>query len=371
MEIKIDKKELLSGLSWTQSVVERKATMPILANCCLQAKGKHLTISATDLEVGVIAEHQSEVIKPGAVTVAARALFDIVKELPEDRVHLTVLNNNWVKIISGKSEFKIVGLDVSEYPNLPKGSDGETYSLEVNTFHDMITKTAHAMSTDETRYNLNGVFLESVKGGKGKSSLRLVATDGHRLAYTDREVKEKVKLEKGVIIPRKGILECKKLLDGIEGSFTLKIDAKYVTVHRDNVTLIIRLIDGQFPPYQQVIPKQNKWVISTERIALLQALRRVQLVTTDRARGVKFRLSPGHLEITAKNPDVGESHEELKVDYKGETVDIGFNARYFLDILNVIEDEQLVIELKGEMGPCVFRSEFDRGFLAVIMPMRL
>ncbi len=366
MEIKIPKKELLQGLACTQGVVEKKSTMPILANVCLKADGKTLTLTATDLEVGVIVEHPAEVLQKGAVTLAARALFDIVKELPEDRVSLKVLPNQWVEITSGKAQFKIVGLSADEFPKLPAVTKDNTVTIDVTAFHEMIAKTSYAMSTDETRYNLNGVYMEKVEGG-----MRLVATDGHRLAYTDRPVKGKWTLEKGVIIPRKGILEWKRLLDNASGEFSMSVDPKHIMVQHGNAVLLIRLIDGQYPPYQQVVPKEQKWVVALDRAGFAQALRRVQLVTTDRSRGVKFRVSPKHLEIMAKNPDVGEAHEELQVKYKGETFEIGFNGRYFSDVLSILADEEVVMELKGEMGPCVIRSEFDRAFLAVIMPMRL
>ncbi len=373
MEIKIQKKDLMKGLAWTQSVVERKSTMPILANCLLSAKNKVLTISATDLEIGVVVDIPCETPGEGSVTANARALFDIVKELSDDKIHITVLPNNWLQIQSGKSQFKIVGLAATEFPSLPSGDSSDTVTMPIESFREMIAKTSYAMSTDETRYTLNGVFLDLVKDPADKDALRLrmVATDGHRLSYADRPVQGKWKLDKGVIVPRKGILEWKKLLEGEGGEFSAAFDPKHVTIRRDNVTLVIRLIDGQFPPYNQVIPKEHKWTIAVDRQSLMQALRRCQLVTTEKSRGVQFRLSPGHMDISAQNPDVGEAHEELKVNYRGETFDLGFNARYFLDLLAVIEDEQAVLELKGEMGPCTVRSEFDRAFLAVIMPMRL
>lgn len=371
MDITVQKKSFLQGLASTQSVVERKSTMPILANCCLEAKDKLLTISATDLEVAISTDIPVETKTAGKVTVSARSLFDIVKAMSEDRIQLEVLEGNRVHIRAGKSDFKIVGLPADEFPTLPRAAKVPTHAIDVAAFQEMIAKTAYAMSTDETRYNLNGMYFEQVEDEAKGSCLRLVATDGHRLSYADRPTSGKMKLEKGGIIPRKGILEWKKLLDGAEENFTLQIDEKYITVQRENTTLIVRLIDGQFPPYRQVIPKDSEWKIAVNREALQSSLRRVQLVTTDRARGVKFKLSPGHLEVLAQNPDVGEAHEELQASYKGKTFEIGFNARYFSDVLSVIGDEEVILELKGEMGPCIIRSEYDKQFLAVIMPMRL
>ncbi|MBI4239222.1 MAG: DNA polymerase III subunit beta [Deltaproteobacteria bacterium] len=373
MEFHSTKSDLLKSLSWTQTVVDRKATMPILANCCLAAEGKLLTLTATDLEVGVTVAQPVETKVAGKVTVGARALYDIVKSLPDDRVHLKVGENHRVEVKAGKSQFKIVGLAADEYPALPQTPSAEKVSMAASAMLEMIEKTVYAMSTDETRYNLNGLFMEQVAdaGAKGAARLRVAATDGHRLSYADRLVAGKWKLPAGVIVPRKGILEWRRLLEGASGDFILRLDEKYIAVERDNVSLLIRLIDGQFPPYSQVIPKDHKWLVTVPRDEFGAALRRVQLVTSERIRGVKFRFSPGHLDISAQNPDLGEAYEELQVGYKGETFEVGFNARYFQDVLNVVTDEQLVLELKGELAPCVIRSEFDRDFLSVIMPMRL
>ena len=234
----------------------------------------------------------------------------------------------------------------------------------------MIEKTAFAMSTDETRYNLNGVFVEKVTE-EGAEKLRMVATDGHRLSIVDRDVPGDVSLAKGVIFPRKGILELKRLLEGDEGEFELWIDQKHAIAYIGNITLIIRLIDGQFPPYRQVFPKESKRTLSVDRQGLIASLRRVTVLTNERTRGVKFVLSPNHLEIESSNPDFGEAHEELAVTYRGESFDVGFNGRYFLDALAILEDEQAVCLLGNDTAPCLLRSEFDKGYTHLIMPMRL
>ncbi len=370
MEIKIQKPEFLKALSWTQSIVERRSTMPILANALIDAKAKTLRVTATDLEVGVTAEYPAEVIKPGRIAVQAKGLFDIVKELPQELVHIKIVSNNWVEITCGKTKFKIAGTAADEFPELPRLESAASYSMEIDAVVDMVNKTSFAISTDETRYNLNGVFLQA-SAKDGKNNLRMVATDGHRLSYEEKAVKGKWKIGDGVIIPRKGISEIKKLLEGNEGEFTLEVDQKNVRITKDNVTLVVRLVDGQFPPYEQVIPKDNTRVLSINKDILIKALRRVSLLSSERSKGVKFQISPGNLVISSSNPDFGEAREELTVVYKGETFDVGFNARYFLDVLNVIEDEQVVLELKNDVNPCVIRSEFDKGLLSVIMPMRL
>jgi DNA polymerase-3 subunit beta len=370
MEIKIPRGELLKGLSVIQGIVERKTTMPILANVLMDAKGKNLTLTATDLEVGVINTMAAEVLRDGKLTVHARGLYDIVKELPDETVHMNALENQWVEILCGKARFKIVGLSPDEFPSLPKKGSGVEVKIPADTFKEMIEKTSFAMSTDETRYNLNGVFVEQVKEGE-KEFLRMVATDGHRLSIIDREIGGKWKLAKGVIIPRKGIIELKRLVDLAEGSIELTLDEKHVIASNKQTTLIIRLIDGQFPPYKQVMPTQLKRVIGVDRKNILEVLRRVSVMSADRSRGVKFVFSPKNLEVSTSNPDFGEAKEELSINYKGEKFEIGFNARYFIDVFNVIDDEETQLQMGDDTTPCVLKSDHDRGFTHIVMPMRL
>lgn len=370
MEIKIARAEMLRGLGFVQGIVERKTTMPILANVLLDATAKNLSITATDLEVGVHCILQGTIVSRGRVAVHARSLSDIMRELPEETVHLSVGEGNWVSILCGKSQYRIVGLSPDEFPALPTKGEGNVWRMECLPLRQMMDRTAFAMSTDETRFNLNGVYLDPVKGKEG-ALLRMVATDGHRLSIVERGVGEKCQIAKGAIIPRKGVAELRKLIESEEEAIDLWLDVKHLIAYRDSVTLVIRLIDGQFPPYEQVVPKQSKRVVALGRDALIHALKRVSVLSSDRARGVKFTISPKHLEIFSSNPDLGEAREELETSYKGESFEVGFNARYFLDALSAIEDEQAILEMGDETSPCVIRSENDRGFTHVIMPMRL
>lgn len=371
MEIKITKTELMSGLYWTQSVVERKVTMPILSNALLEATPKALTITATDLEVGVRSTHTADVATPGKVTVHAKNLYEIIRQLPDEKIKLTVGANHWLEIVSGKSRFKIVGMPADEFPKLSFSEGKEAQALTPTSVIEMIEKTAYAMSSDEVRYNLNGIYCEAREVG-GKPGLRFVATDGHRMAYCERPTPGKFSLPKGVIIPRKGVGELKRLCDGGgDAPVSLFFDAKQVVASRGNVSMLVRLIDGQFPPYEQVIPKDLPKVVTADRRQFGDALKRASLVASDLSHAVKVAFSPGMIEISSANPDVGEVHEELAATYKGETFEVGFNAKYFLDILAVIADEAVVMGLKNNVSPCVIRSEFDRGFLSMVMPRRL
>lgn len=373
MEFKIKRNEFLNALSWTQSVVEKKTTMPILSNALLEVENDKLRILATDLEVGVITHVAAQVQSEGKICVSAKNLHDIVRELPADEIHLKKKDQNRIEVKAGKSVFKIVGLPAEDFPNLPSVDGKNSYPLESNGLKGMLDKTIFAISNDESRYNLHGVYLEQT----GEKTLRMVATDGHRLSYVDREVSQSVKLPKGVIIPKKAVYELKRLVGDTESansedqSIRFNIDGRNCIAQRGNVTLVARLIDGEFPDYKPVIPKGPSKIMVVDREALMGALKRVSLLVNDRSRGVRFLVNTGVLELSTSNPDLGEAKEELGVDYTGEKISVGFNARYFLDVLNVVEDEKVVIELNGEVGPCVIRSEYDRGFLTVIMPMRI
>lgn len=370
MEIKIDKKIISDALAWIQTVVDRKTTMPILSNVLIEALGSGITLTATDLEVGVIETIQAEVIKEGRVALPARGLYDIVRELPSQPISLVSQPNHWVEIKCAKSHFKLVGMDPADFPNLPKKGDGKSFYLDMETLLSMLAQVDFAISMDETRHNLNGILVET-EAKDGKNLLRLVATDGHRLSISERYLKKEALFGEGVILPRKGVLELKKLLEGNEGEIYFWVGKKHVFVEKDSKAILLRLIDGKFPPYSQVVPKNQKKVLSMPRQEFIQSLKRASVVTSDRSQGVRFSVSPGHLEIYANNPDLGEAKEELAIQYKGETFKIGFNASYFLECLNVLVDEQVVLQLNDEVSPCLIRSEMDRGFTHVIMPMRV
>ncbi len=373
MELKIKKPDFLNLLKWTQGVAEKRGTMPILANLLLEASSSELKVSATDLEIALIAEGKAEVKTPGRSVVNARSLFDIVRESPEETIHIAKKGEHGLELSSGKSKFKIVGMNPSDFPNLPTVSGKDEISIEADELEEMIKKTFYAASNDETRFTLNGLYLVKVAKGD-KSAVRLVATDGHRLSYSERETDKKWNLPKGIIIPRKGISEVKDLLANGEGNLSVLLDdkdQKAVLFRRGKVSLTVRLIEGDFPAYDQVIPKKTDRIVSVDRNFMMGALRRASIMASDQGRGVKFSFNPGRLEISSSHPDLGEASEEIAIDYKGAAFQVGFNPRYFLDVLSVLEDEKVVLELKDEVSPCLVRSEFDRGFLALVMPMRM
>ena len=364
MDFKIKRNDLLQGLQTIQSIVDRKSTMPILSNALFQLSQDGLRISATDLEVGMIVEIPVQCNLEGKVALPAKSLYEIAKELGGEEISFRAKTSGWIELSCGKSQFKIVQLPAEEFPSMPVIDVSKLAKVSGEDLLYLIEKTSYAVSLDETKYNLNGVYLERVD----KETLRMVATDGHRLSYVERKVA--LGLEKGVIIPRKGVMEMKRLLVS-GGEYLFGVEGRNAVLKTDQALLIVRLIEGDFPDYQKVIPKNLEKMVSVGRNEILGALRRVSLLNQDKNRGVKMIFSSGNLEIQSSNPDIGEAREELEVDYKGERVEVGFNPRYFLDTIHALADEKIILEFKDEISPCVMRSEYDRSFINVIMPMRL
>jgi DNA polymerase III subunit beta len=375
MEMKIGVTELARALGRSQGIVEKKSTMPILSHVLLEAKkGTDLIVSATDLDLAVSSEHKCEVLKEGAVAVSARHLYDIVKALPEQTVTLKKASNNYLEVRSGPSEFKIVGLPAEDFPALPRFDKVPFADVDPSALLEMIERTSFAVSTDETRYNLNGVFFEPTG-----EALRLVATDGHRLSLTERPFEANFGLKRGVILPKKGLQELRKLLSEAAESGEEKPEAKLGFVEnsaifrRPGVVLVMRLIEGLFPDYKQVIPKAGEKVVKLGRGRFLETLRRISLLSTDKAHAVKLELGKDVLRVQSQNPDLGEAKEEVPVDYAGEALKIGFNARYLMDVLAVMRSQDVLLELADDLSPGVVKGagEEDRGFTAVVMPMRI
>jgi DNA polymerase-3 subunit beta len=368
MEIRAKREEFLSALYWTQSTVERRNTMPILANVLVETHANRVRLTATDLEVGVRASLDGEIITAGRVTVDARKLYEIVRELSEETLELQRLDNDRVEIRSGKSVFKMVGLDAEEFPAFAKTSEETRKECPADVLKEMIDKTIFSVSTDETRSNLNGALLHELD----QTRVRMVTTDGHRLSLVEREIGP-LGVDKGVIIPRKGLAELRKLLeDSGEDSVSIGFADNMFFVWKGDVEMSIRLIDGDFPDYDKVIPSDNTSEANVAQHTLFRALRRVSLLSSDRYRGVRIEFKGGSMAITANNPDLGEAAEELEVDYQGARLAIGYNAQYLLDILGVLDQQdQVGLALKDDQSPTVVKRTGDDKLLYVVMPMRI
>jgi DNA polymerase-3 subunit beta len=374
MKFSIEKSEFLKGLGRIQAIVEKRTSMPILANVLLEATAEgeegEIQLAATDLEVGIRGTHQASVEETGGLTVLAKKLFEIVRELPDEIVHLSTTQNSYLSIECGRSKFTLAGTPTEEYPTLPNFDVKKTVPIQTGVLGSMIERTLYAASMDETRYNLNGVYLEVLKE---TGRIRMVATDGHRLSLIERTPGEDLSsLGDGVIIPRKGLSELKRLVDE-DGSdeIELAFEANHGLARRGRVTLSIRLIEGEFPNYDQVIPTELNRRIKLPCDTLIQALRRVALLSSERSRAVKLEISDGKLAISSNNPDLGDAHEEIDIDFSGETLSIGFNARYLLDALGSMRAKEVFLGLQDELSPAKILPTDDEDSFAVVMPMRI
>jgi len=371
MEFTIDRDELIQGLYLTQGIVERRTTIPILANVMVESSGDGVSMSATDQEVGVRRRCEAKVKKKGALTASARKLYEIVRECPVGSIVVRSLENTWIELASGKSRFKIVGLDPKEFPAMPTASrdrdDQQTVTVPVVMLREMIQRTLFAVSSDETRMNLSGIFFERPEPTK----LRIVATDGHRLSMITRAVDAGTSAS-GVIIPRKGVAEISKVIEQGDDAVQIALQGGVAHASRGLVELSMRLVEGEFPDYKQVVPQKSKSRLRVGVEPLLAALRRVSIVSSERTRGVKLQMNASVLEVSSINPDIGEATDEIAVEYDGEPMSIGFNAKYLMDLLGVLaESSQVEIGFNDEVSPGVIRCEGDQDFLYVVMPMRL
>jgi len=370
MDVSIRREDLTRGLYLVQGVVERRSTVPILANVLFEPAEGGVSLTATDMEVGLRVRVPAEVKKKGAVTVNARKLYEISREVTAEELVLKASAAGWVDVLAGRSKFKVVSLDPKDFPQLPLGVEskgGVAIEIAAATLREMIDKTLFAVSTDETRFNLSGVLMESGEG----EVLRMVATDGHRLAKIDRRVPG-AKVER-VIMPRKGLVEARKLLEEVDqGDVTLLMSPKDVRLSTPTVSFFMRLVEGEFPDYRQVIPGTVRAKARFNRDDLLAALRRISLLASERSRGVKLHLEKGRLEASASNPDQGEASEDIEISYGGESLTVGFNARYLLEVLGAhSEGDVIELGLTDEVGPGVVTSTSDPEYTYVVMPMRL
>jgi DNA polymerase-3 subunit beta len=364
MEVVLDRDAFLKGLQMVQNIVEPRQTLPILANVLLETEEGTVRLTATDLEVGARVSVPARVVGKGAITVSARKLAEIVKELPAAAVALKVGDNAGVSLRCAGVTYKLVGMPPDDFPPVVPASPGAWLTLEAKVLRDMLTQTSFAISHDETRYALNGVLF-SLSG----NDMRLVATDGHRLALALRTLGEVGRAVTG-IVPRKAIAEVMRVL-GAGEQVQIGITENQFVLQMPNFVMTARLIEGQFPNYEAVIPKAHPGKLVISRGAIAAALRRVSVMAEERNKPVKIVLAPAVLRIMASSQDMGEAEETLDVDYAGEELSIGFNSRYLLDAIAPIENEQVVIEFKDSLSPGVVRSVSDDGYCCVIMPMRI
>jgi DNA polymerase-3 subunit beta len=373
MKFKINRDHFSNGLAQVLNVVGSKAAMPILSNVLIEAEKDQISLSTTNLDLGIRCKIRAEIKEGGSVTLPVKRLATIVRELPNVDVTVDAGANFQVKLTSGGSHFKIMGIGAEEFPKLPDTGDDKTHSLEQGDLASMLGNVAYAQSTDETRYILNGVYF-NFKDGK----LALVATDGRRLALVSKEMSIPAAGTGAIILPAKTVAELLRLLgkgDKVKISFNERRAAFQIETNKDtsglcdSIYLFSKVVEGNYPNYQQVIPKETHQRIKLERELFLQCVHRAALVTSEKSNSVKVKLSNNLLEITASSPDFGEAHESMAISYSGPELQVAFNPQFIMDPLRALTKDEVFFELKDEVSPGVFKTL--ESFVCVIMPVRL
>ncbi len=374
MKVIVERAELLKSLSHVHRVVERRNTIPILANVLMRASEKGLELKATDLDLEVVETLSAEVSQPGATTVPAHVLYDIVRKLPDGaQVQLEAGGERGSLLVrASRARFTLQTLPEADFPDLAAGEFSHTFKLKSSEFRRLVDKTQFAISTEETRYYLNGIYLHVTESSSlGKPALRAVATDGHRLAQAELEAPEGAAGLPGVIVPRKTVAEVQKLLEDKDAEVTISLSATKIRVAVGAIVLTSKLIDGTFPDYGRVIPAGNDKILIVDKADFAAAVDRVSTVSSERGRAVKLALSEGKLVLSVTNPDSGSATEELEVDYASEPLDIGFNSRYLLDITSQLEGDTAELKLADPGSPTLVRDSTKTDALYVLMPMRV
>jgi len=373
MEIKIDRDTLLKGISRVQGILEKRSHMPILSTVLLTTKDNELEVAATDLEIGFQDNYPAEIIAPGSITISGKKLLDIARETNNPTIYITEKENNWVYISDNHAHFNLSCLPADEFPALTEPEGTSAIPIDGMILTEMIDKTIYSITMEEAGFKLSGVFMERVEDKE--DVLRMVATDGHRLSLIDKKVPEvdRLELEQGVMIPKKGLIELHKLaLEDGDVLFGLK--QNNLVAKKDKALIVIRLLDTKFPDYRNVIPQtdeSNLNIITVKKSALLEAMRRMMIIRTDQYQGVKINIEAEYLEMTSVNPDLGNVEEKVEVHYTGESMEVGFNPKYFIDALQPMESEEIQLNIKDNTSPCLITGEGDQGFLGLIMPMRI
>jgi len=366
MKFSIHREQLLPALQIVNGVVERRQTLPILSNLLLVAEKKSLTLTATDMEVELVVTIENHIDSTGELTIPARKLLDICRTLPENSKMLIESKGERVLVTSGKSRFTLSTLAAKEFPLVENINKTAEFKIPCKVLRSLLDRTAFAMAQQDVRYYLNGLLLEVEKG-----ILRAVATDGHRLALCETENTFEEPGNKQIIIPRKAVTELVRILDDGQGEAAIEISHNYIRIDLGNLRFTSKLIEGKFPDYNRVIPKQNDNPVTANKELLRQALTRASILSNEKYRGVRIILEQDRIKALAHNPEQEEAEEEIEVKYQGPEMEIGFNVSYLLDALNVIKTEEVLLTISDPNSSCLILAEGDKDCKLVVMPMRL
>jgi len=370
----VSKTDFLSGLAALQNVAGKKGNIAILANILIESKKDSILLTATDLEIGIRISLSAEILSHGKITLPGKKIFEVVRESDSEQIHLEIQENNWAKISAASADYKLVGMPVDEYPDFPEYDENSLTMVSKEIVKELIDKTIFSVAQEgESQFNLTGILIEK-DVAEGKNMLRMVSSDGHRLSLC--EIKEiadlsGLKMEKTVIIPRKGMQEIRKL---IEGSSEVKIafEEKQAVIKTDNSIVVVRMMNGDFPDYGNIIgiiKKENH--IELNRLQLMASMKKMNLFTEDRYNAVKFQIEKNKLILSSQSMDLGSAKDEMEIFYPGSPITLGFNGKYFLETMQVMSSDMITLYINSEESPCMITGEEDPGFISIIMPMKI
>ncbi len=370
MEFKVNRNIFLDGIQKTLGIVEKKTTTPILNNVLLKAESNKIKIIATDREISLISDYEADIAEKGEITLSAKKLYEMVREIQGEVVHFTKSANNIVKVTCQRAVYKIPGLPADDFPSVADSQQVEFFNIPGSVLKDLISKTSFAMAFDESRKNLNGVLLETTSDGKNHI-WRMVATDGHRLAVARAiTVDPCPELAKGIIIPRKGLLEVKKLMD-VHENVSIGIHKNMFVVKTENTILKVNLVDAEYPDYKRVIPAEKGISVTLDKELFLHALRRMNVVSSERYSGVIISFTADKMTLNSTNLDVGEATEEIDIAYAGEDMDVGFNVNYVIDAVSAISIDNVVMEVGVGLKPTLIKPAEGDNYLCIVMPLKI
>lgn len=374
MIINVSRNDLYTNIASLQNVTSKKGTIAILSNIMIETGNETIILTATDLEVGIRIEIPAEIITTGSITLPSRKFFEMIREINDDHVHLEVYENKWVKISTKSGNYNIAGIDSEEYPSLPEFKKDILSSVSCDIIAEAIDKTQFSIAQEnENQFNLMGVLFEKEER-EDKNYLRLVSSDGHRLSLFEREFDTdvtKLVVDNIVLIPKKGILEVRKLCENND-FIEIGFENKQAIFKSFNTIIIVRLLNGEFPNYRNIFKSINKnFFIEINRLNFISSMKRINLFTEDLYNSVHFCFSDNKLVLTSQNMDIGNAKEEINVNYTGDTLNLGFNGKYFVESLNVMNSENIKAYINTEKSPCFIEGDDDPGFMSIIMPMKI
>ncbi|PIE60418.1 MAG: DNA polymerase III subunit beta [Desulfobulbus propionicus] len=373
-QFNINRDDLLKAISTLQNITSKKGTLAILSNVLLEVEHDKVTFIGTDLEIGLKQIVPAEVITPGSLTLPAKKLFEVARESGSSTVSFEEEDNNWVKITAGPSLYKLAGMVSDEFPQFPEYDEEKMVSVESAIIADLVDKTIFSIAQDkETMFSLTAALLQKVEEND-KLFLKMISSDGHRLTLMSKEVDESLAglhMNPVTLIPRRGVQEIRKFCDNTD-TFSFGIEKKQAVLKSNDSLLIIRLMEGEFPDYETILNSLSENnIIRIDRLRFLESLKRINLFTEDLFHAIKMEIDGEHIVLTSQNADFGSAKDEFNVKYEGEPLSLGFNCRYFMDTLQVVEGEIIKANIHSDNSPCLITSEDDEGFVSIIMPMKL